>query len=293
MIYLAESGSTKCDGVFLTDEGDEVKRIRTIGFNPYFHKRDFVAKEIVKVPEVRDLGEEVTQVFFYGAGCSSAKLNEEVKVGLEAGFPNAEIHVDHDLTAAAYATYKGEPGISCILGTGSNCVYYDGESTVPGYSGFGFIIGDEGSASHIGKQLVRSYLYRQMPSKYRTEFFNKFQLTEADIRESVYNKPGPNVFLGSLAPFAHERLKEPFFYNIVFDSFKEFIETQVLTFPEAKTCSINFVGSVAHHFETVLKDVLNFFDLRLGVIIRRPVDGLIDYHRNIISERKKSLHGHP
>jgi N-acetylglucosamine kinase-like BadF-type ATPase len=171
-------------------------------------------------------------------------------------------------------------------------VYYDGKKTVPGYSGFGFIIGDEGSASNIGKQLIRSYLYRQMPEKYREEFFKKFQLTEEDIRESIYSKPGPNVFLGSLAPYAHERLNEPFFYNIVFDSFKEFIETQVLTFPESKTCSINFVGSVAYHFETVLKDVLNFFDLELGVIIRRPVDGLIEYHKQIILSSQTIAHGH-
>ncbi len=279
MIYLAESGSTKCDAVFLNDHGEEVKRIRTIGFNPYFHKRDFVAREIVKVPEVKELGEQVTKVHFYGAGCSSPELNLEIAEGLKAGFPNAEISVDHDLTAAAYATYQGEPGISCILGTGSNCVYFDGEKTQPGYSGFGFIIGDEGSASYIGKQLVRSYLYRLMPENYRHEFFSRYHLTEEDIRESIYSKPGPNVFLGNLAPFAHERINEPFFYNMVFDSFKEFIQTQVLTFPQSRECTINFVGSVAYHFETVLRDVLNFFDLRMGVIIRRPVDGLIEYHR--------------
>jgi N-acetylglucosamine kinase-like BadF-type ATPase len=279
MIYIAESGSTKCDAVFLEESGAEIERIRTIGFNPYFHKRDFVAKEIQKVPQVQEMGNQVSKVFFYGAGCSTPELNQEIEEGLKAGFPNATIKVGHDLTAAAYATYQGEPEISCILGTGSNCVYFDGHQTIPGYSGYGFIIGDEGSASNIGKQLVRTYLYRTMPEQYRQEFYQRFQLSEEDIRESVYNKPGPNVFLGNLAPFAHERINEPFFYNLVFDCFKEFIQTQVLTFKQSKDCTINFVGSVAYHFETVLKDVLDFFDLRLGVIIRRPVDGLIAYHQ--------------
>ena len=126
MIYLAESGSTKCDAVFLSDNGEEIKRIRTIGFNPYFHDRHFVADEIQKVEEVSAMGAEVTQVYFYGAGCSSLELNEEVAIGLKAGFPNAEIFVDHDLRASAYATWNDEPQITCILGTGSNCVYYDG-----------------------------------------------------------------------------------------------------------------------------------------------------------------------
>lgn len=280
MIYIAESGSTKCDAVFLDDHGQEIERIRTMGFNPYFHKRDFIATEIVKVPKVQELGDKVEKVFFYGAGCSSPELNREVEIGLKAGFPNAEIKVDHDLKAAAYATWQGEPQICCILGTGSNCVYFDGENTTPGYSGFGFIIGDEGSASYIGKQLIRHYLYRLMPERYRQEFFEAYHLDEEQIRENVYAKSGPNIFLGNLAPFAYERLEDPFFYQLVFDGFKEFVETQVLTFPQAREVTVNFVGSIAYHFEPVLRDVMTFFDLKLGHIVRRPVDGLVEYHRH-------------
>lgn len=288
MIYLAESGSTKCDAVFINKNGEEIRRFRHIGFNPYFHNSDFVATEIQKIPEVRELGEKIEQVYFYGAGCSSPKLNQIIADGLKAGFPNAEIKVDHDLRAAAYATYQGEPEITCILGTGSNCLYYDGQSLIPGNSGYGFIIGDEGSASYIGKQLVRSYLYKQMPAPYRDEFHQQYGFSVEDIRENIYNKPGPNVFLGSLAPFAHERLHIPFFYQLVFNGFKEFIETQILTFEQSKEVKINFVGSVAHHFRAVLEDVLNFFDLELGVIIRRPVDGLVNYHLSHVLKMQKT-----
>jgi N-acetylglucosamine kinase-like BadF-type ATPase len=279
MIYLAESGSTKCDAVFLTEEGEELERIRTKGFNPYFHTRHDVAEEIVKVPKIKELGDQVSQVYFYGAGCSSPELNAEIEEGLKAGFPNASILVGHDLRASAYATWQGEPQITCILGTGSNCVYYDGEKLVPGRSGYGFIIGDEGSASYIGKRIVRAYLYKQIDAELCEELENDYGLNETLIREKVYAPTGANVFLGNLSPFAHKHLEEPYFYQMVFNGFKEFLETQVLPFPQSDKVPISFVGSIAYHFESVLLDALSFFDLKPGIIVRRPVDGLIAYHR--------------
>jgi len=291
MIYLAESGSTKCDAVFLTNEGEEIKRIRTIGFNPYFHDEQFVAKEIIKVPEIAELGSQVDQVYFYGAGCSTPELNEIIARGLKAGFPNAEIQVDHDLRASAYATWNGLPQITCILGTGSNVVYYDGQRLQPGRSGYGFIIGDEGSASYIGKRLVRAYLYRQMSDALCCEFEETFGVDEVIIREKVYAPQGANVFLGSFAPFAHKHLQHPFFYQLVFNGFREFIETQVLPFSQSQKVPISFVGSIAYHFAPVLKDVLDFFDLQEGKIIRRPVDGLIDYYRRYKMNLHKIDHG--
>lgn len=291
MIYLAESGSTKCDAVFLTNEGEEIKRIRTIGFNPYFHDEQFVAREIIKVPEIAELGGQVDQVYFYGAGCSTAELNAVIAQGLKAGFPNAVIQVGHDLKASAYATWNGVPQITCILGTGSNCVYYDGDKLKAGRSGYGFIIGDEGSASYIGKRLVRAYLYRQMSDKLCREFEETFGVDEEIIRERVYAPQGANVFLGAFAPFAHKHIQDPFFYQIVFNGFREFVETQVLPFPQSQKVPISFVGSIAYHFESVLMDVLDFFDLQAGKVIRRPVDGLIDYYRRYIMNYQKVKHG--
>jgi len=291
MIYLAESGSTKCDAVFLTNEGEEIKRIRTIGFNPYFHDEQFVAQEIIKVPEIAELGGQVDQVYFYGAGCSTPELNAIIAQGLKAGFPIAEIQVGHDLKASAYATWDGLAQITCILGTGSNCVYYDGAKLQAGRSGYGFIIGDEGSASYIGKKLVQAYLYRQMSEALCNEFETTFGVDEHIIREKVYAPQGANVFLGGFAPFAHKHIDHPFFYQLVFNGFREFVETQVLPFPNSRKVPISFVGSIAHHFEPVLKDVLHFFDLQAGKVIRRPVDGLIEYYRRYIMNYQNVNHG--
>lgn len=289
MIYIAESGSTKCDAVFLNDDGSEVKRIRTIGFNPYFHSSAFVSEEIQKVSEVQQLGKEVTKVFFFGAGCSSAGLKNKVAEGLKAGFPNAVIEVDHDLQASAYATYNGKPSITCILGTGSNCVYFDGKNIKRKGSGLGFILGDEGSASYIGKKILAGYFYGLMPKEAREDFDKTYNLSKEEIDERVYRSPGVNVFLGNFAPFAHKHIHLPFFYNLVYNGFKEFIATQVITFEESKHVPINFVGSIAHHFSNVLEDVIADFELEMGVIVRRPLDGLIQYLLRYVLKIEKAL----
>ncbi len=277
MIYIAESGSTKCDAVFLKEDGTEVARIRTMGFNPYFHSAEFIDSELKKVPEIKCYGEKVSAVFFFGAGCSSPELNQKVKDGLKGSFPNATIRVDHDLMASAYATYSGEPAISCILGTGSNTVFFDGHTITKGVSGLGYILGDEGSASYIGKKVLAGYLYRQMSKEALKDFNETYDLTPDQIRENVYTRPNVNVFLGSFAPFAHKHIDEKYFYDLVYEGFKTFITSQVMYFPQSAHVPINFVGSIAYHFKGVLEDVIRDLDLKMGVIVRRPLDGLVQY----------------
>lgn len=278
MIYIAESGSTKCDAVFLEEDGTEVSRIKTIGFNPYFHSAEFIDAELQKVEEIQKWGKQVSKAFFYGAGCSSPELNQKVVLGLSRHFPNAEIQVDHDLMASAYATYTGEPAISCILGTGSNTVFFDGKEITKGISGLGYILGDEGSASYIGKKIIASYLYETMPLKFRENFDTTYKISRDEIRQRVYEQPHANVFIGSFSPFAYKHLSDPFFYNLVYEGFKSFVDTQVMYFDQAKTVPIHFVGSIAHHFHEVLEKAISDSNLRMGQVVRRPIDGLIQYY---------------
>lgn len=277
MIFIAESGSTKCDAVFLNEDGSEVQKISTIGFNPYFHNTEFIKKELKKVPEIQKLGKLVTKVFFFGAGCSSPELNQKVVAGLKEGFPNAEIQVDHDLMASAYATYNGKPAISCILGTGSNTIYFDGKKITKGVSGLGYILGDEGSATYIGKKVLAAYLYRILPKHILMDFDATYNLSYEEIRERVYQRPNVNVFLGSFAPFAHKHIAHEFFYTSVYVGFDEFIRTQVLHFEHSREVSIHFVGSIAYHFDNVLQDVMANLNLKMGNILRKPLDGLVHY----------------
>lgn len=280
MIYIAESGSTKCDGVFLNEDGTEVCRIKTMGLNPYFHDSDFIKNELEKNEEIKKLGPEVSRVFFFGSGCSTPQLNEKVHAGLIPHFPNAAINVDHDLMASAYATYQGKPEISCILGTGSNAVYFDGEQIIKGIAGLGYILGDEGSASYIGKKVLSSYLYETMPETFRRDFHRTYNLTADQIKERVYNKPHANVFIADFALFAHQHIKDHFFESMVYEGFFLFLNVQVKYFEQAKKVPIGFVGSVAYYFKPLLEKAVNDAGLSMGQIVRRPIDGLLNYYRS-------------
>jgi N-acetylglucosamine kinase-like BadF-type ATPase len=282
MIYLAESGSTKTDAVLLSDSGEEVLRFGHIGLNPYFYDADMISAELKKVPQLTDRVHEINQVYFYAAGSSSEFLANRLKEGLARVFKDAEVQVDHDLMACAYATYSGEPGISCILGTGSNSIYFDGTHTEHSNSGMGFILGDEGSASYIGKRLLRGYFYQRMPEEFRPKFARQYRLDKDYVIKRVYQEEHANVFLASFAPFASENIGHPFFWEIVFSGFKEFLENHVLCFPQARRVPVHFVGSIAWYFSEILRNVMDHLDLKPGQIVQKPLDKLIEYHRKYI-----------
>ena len=278
MIYLADSGSTKCDAILMEKDGTEVLRFRSVGYNPYMHPLERMQAGIREIPEIKQYGSQIEEVYYYGAGCSTTELKAKMAEALKAGFPNAQIIVDHDLMASSYATYTGEPAISCILGTGSNCSFFDGENIVLGNSGFGYILGDEGSASYIGKKVLAGYAYKTMPEEAYKDFAQEYGYTKNDILTNLYEKPNPNVFLGDLAPFAKKYIHLNFFHSAVKQGFTEFLSTQVVPFPKSKEVPVHFVGSIAFHFEDVLQEAIEELDLQMGQIVRRPLDGLKDYH---------------
>lgn len=289
MIFIAESGSTKCDAVFVKEDGSEVTRINTMGFNPFFHTSAFIQQELSTVAEINTYGSEVTRVFFYGAGCSSPALNKIVAKGLEKAFPNADILVDHDLKSCAYATYGGNPAISCILGTGSNSVYYDGKTISEEVPALAYILGDEGSASYLGKKLLAAYLYKHLPQVIHDDFADTYNLSKDEILDSVYTKPNANVFLAGFAPFYSKHIDHPFMWEIVFTGFRNFLQTHALCYPNAREVELNFVGSIAYYFKDVLEAAVNHLDLRMGNIVQKPLDGLIKYHLEyIIGKEAKS-----
>ncbi len=282
MIYLAESGSTKTDAVLLDDAGEVIQRFNHIGLNPYFYSAEMINAEIRKIPEIKEHYDSIKQVYFYASGSSSEFLACRLKQGLSAVFQKAQIHVDHDLVACSYATYTGEPAISCILGTGSNSVYFDGQNFSNSNSGMGFILGDEGAASYIGKRLLRGYFYRRMPEEYRGKFKAQYNLEKDEVTRRVYQEEHANVYLASFAPFASENIAHPYFWEIVFSGFMEFLENHVLCFDNARQVPIHFVGSIAWYFQDILKEVMGHMDLKPGQIIQKPLDNLIEYHRKYI-----------
>ncbi|MEY2970519.1 MAG: hypothetical protein RLZZ599_892 [Bacteroidota bacterium] len=278
MILIAESGSTKSDWVALNADGSEHVRFSTMGFNPYFHTAPFIQEELESNSVIAEIKTRVDYVYFYGAGSSSESLKDIIKDGLTRVMPTAHILVDHDLLASAYSTYTGVPAITCILGTGSNSCYFDGTSVSEVVPALAYILGDEGSASYIGKRLVADFLYKKLPAEMAEDFYNTYGLDKDEIITSVYNKPNANVYLASFSRFAGKHMENPYVKEIVREGFAKFADIHIACFEQCREVPIHFVGSVGAIFHEILEDVLAERGFTMGQIMRKPVDGLIKYH---------------
>lgn len=278
MILIAESGSTKCDWVLLDTKGREIDRWNTMGLNPFFHTSEMVHDVLKHNNGLRLWADKIHQTYFYGAGCSAPHLKETIKKGLDLFFNNALNNVGHDLEAAAFALYNGEPEVACILGTGSNSCFFDGKHVSEKVPALGYILGDEGSASYIGKRLITDYLYQRLPKELQCEFESMYGLTKDDILNRVYNQDHANVYLASFGPFAGKHAGHPYIQKLVKEGFMKFIEIHVACFSEANKVPISFVGSVAKVFEDLLTECIDHFGFKKGKILAKPVNHLVQYH---------------
>lgn len=281
MFFVVESGSTKSDWVLIENKNNQ-SFYSTMGFNPYFHSSDLIESELRKNSDIMHVAESVKGIYFYGAGCSSKELNGIVENGLRRIFSNAEILVDHDLLACAYATYGGKPVISCIIGTGSNSCYFDGENLSEEVPALGYVLGDEGSGSYFGKQLISNFLYKKLPLELSTDFSETYRMGKDELIDHVYKQSNPNVFIASFMPFIAKHKSHEYIKNMVREGFKEFIEIHVCCFENCREVEVNFVGSISDIFEEQLQEAASEMGIQIGRIIRRPVDSLVNYHLNYL-----------
>ena len=277
MILLADSGSTKTDWG-LVENGKLVKSLRTSGMNPFQMSEEAITEEI-KYHLVPELPSTVLdEVHFYGAGCTKEK-QPIVERALRANLTiNGECEVASDMLGAARGICGHKPGIACILGTGSNSCSYDGKNLVKNVSPLGFILGDEGSGAVLGKLLVGDVLKNQMPETIIKRFFEKYDLTPAEIIDRVYRQPKPNTFLASFVPFLEENIDEPKIYNLVKESFRSFLRRNVMQYDGWQTLPIGFNGSIAKIYKKPLLEALEEEGMHLGRIIQAPMEAMVEYH---------------
>jgi N-acetylglucosamine kinase-like BadF-type ATPase len=240
---------------------------------------DELYNRILSNEDLTTIFETTEAVDFYGAGCGTKIPKQIFTEVLQRLFPNAAITVNEDLLAAVYAATT-EPGIVCILGTGSNSCYYDGQQIVPSVPSLGYVLMDEASGNYFGKRLIRDYYYQKMPKKLMKEFETRFDVDADVIKTNVYRKPNPNTYLASFAEFIFTCEEvNGYFYKLISEGVTKFIENRVLCYKEAQNVPVHFIGSIAHFSEEMITDAMMPYNLTLGNIIRRPIDGLIDYYR--------------
>lgn len=279
MLLIGVSGSTKCDWQ-LVNEAKAVSRFSSVGINPFFHDESFIEQSIRNIREINEALENIEAVFIYSAGCGSKNLQSIVKRAVARIFPKSHHYVNHDIVASALATYSGVPALSCILGTGSNCCFFDGDILRQETPALDYVLGDEGGGSYYGKRLLNAYLHKQLPEHLREKFQETFNLTRDEILENVYMKPYANVYLASFMKFIQENQEEEYFKNMVREGMTLFMNQYVTPYAKYKTIDTHFTGSIAHYFQDILKEVAVSMDIKVGKIIKEPIDDLVKYHIN-------------
>jgi N-acetylglucosamine kinase-like BadF-type ATPase len=280
MVIVVDSGSTKTEWKLL-DKGTSGNSFFTAGINPYFLSTEAIFQLLNN--ELNALaGAEPDQLYFYGTGCNSEAKNNTVKEALQDFFNPGSIFVGSDLLGAAKSLCGHDPGIACIIGTGSNSCYYNGTEIISNVAPLGYILGDEGGGAVLGRKLVAAVLKKQVPDSVVERFFDTYNITRAEILENVYMKPFPNRFLGQFARFISANIEVPELQDIITASFDEFIKRNVLQYPEAKLLPVNFTGSIAYHFRSYLEALLVQNNLKTGIITLSPMENLVKYHLELI-----------
>ena len=281
MILIADGGSTKCDWILLNSEGEIVLKTRTAGLNPAVVDEEELYLRIRENEDLKSIFTKVQVLDFYGAGCGTETPQKIFLNVLNDLFVNADVTVNEDLLAAVYAaTANVEPGIVCILGTGSNSCYFDGQKIHANVPSLGYVLMDEASGNYFGKRLIRDYYYQKMPQKLAKQFEKRFDLDPDVIKINVYKKSNPNAYLASFAEFIFTSEEvNGYFWKLISEGMTKFIENRVLCYKEAQNVPIHFIGSIAHFSEEMIRDAMAPYHLELGNIIRRPIDGLIEYYR--------------
>lgn len=280
MTLITDGGSTKCDWVLLDNNGETVFKTETSGLNPAVFPKEELVFRILSNETLKSVFNTVEVLDFYGAGCGTATMRRILKEILSDLFPNAKISVFEDITAAVYAATSA-PGIVCILGTGSNSCYFDGTKIHSPIPSLGYILMDEASGNYFGKRLIRDYYYKRMPSEIAQEFENQFNLDADEIKINLYKKNNPNAYLASFSQFVF-RQKEinPYFYALIEEGISKFIECRILCYEKARQIPIHFIGSIAHFSKSVIENCFKKYNLELGNIVHRPIEGLVTHYQN-------------
>ncbi|WP_452596772.1 BadF/BadG/BcrA/BcrD ATPase family protein [Pontimicrobium sp. MEBiC01747] len=282
MILIVDSGSTKCDWIAVDENGNQVlEKIRTKGLNPAILTEKKLKKTIKKSKALKENKNEVTHVFFYGAGCGTEKPRQTLKLVLQTFFVNAKVSVNEDTMAAVYATINNntEAAVVCILGTGSNCSYYDGKQLHQRVASLGYSIMDDAAGNYYGRQLLRDYYFNHMPEDLKVSFEDKYNLEADYIKHNLYKQPNPNAYLANFAEFMILNKDSEYVVELIKKGIRVFAKNMIMQYKEElKTVPVHFAGSIAFFCQEEIKIIAQEFGFKTGNFERRPIEGLVNYH---------------
>ena len=283
MILVVDSGSTKTDWIAIDKNGKIKFSTQTRGMNPQVLSSSIISERIVNNFDLYNNRDSIKKIFFYGAGCGvSSSVNRILKV-FKSIFKNSDFDVKEDTYAAVYSTIKlGEKSIVCILGTGSNCSYYDGIDIEQRIISLGYTLMDEASGNFFGKELIRSYYFNEMDIDIAKAFEKEYDLNADVIKDNLYRKENPNAYLATFSKFLIENKDYKVFKEIIYNGLNRFIAHQIMQFKDCYDIPIHFVGSIAHYLKKEIRVSLNEKGMKMGNIVQRPIDNLVNYHLTLL-----------
>ena len=283
MIFVVDSGSTKTDWIALDDSGEVLFSTQTLGLNPQVLPSAILTERVINNYDLYQNREKVSHVYFYGAGCGVESPVRRIEKVFSEIFASSKFSILEDTYAAVYATTRpNNPAIVCILGTGSNCTYFDGKEIEQRTTSLGYVLMDEASGNFYGKQLIRAYYFKTMPEILAKKFEDQYDLSPDQIKENVYRRENPNTYLAKFAKFIIEHKEFTEMKTIIEDGLQRFIFHQILQFDDAKEVPIHFIGSIAHYLKDEIDESLKKNGLSLGNVVKRPIDGLVEHHRKLL-----------
>jgi len=277
MILICDSGSTKADWLLM--DGRKIQStFQTPGLNPVNLSEKSLSAILNSEKRIKKVSPYLSEVHFFGSGCGNAEGRSRMMKVLKKVFPKTKITVENDLMASAISTCGNEKGVVAILGTGSNCCYFDGKKIHLKNFGLGFMLGDEGSGTWFGRKFLVAYLYGQMPAPLAKKFYATYKVDRQKAIESVYKKLNPNIFLSSFMPFIIANSKNSFVKTFLQEGLEYFFDTTILAFPESKKAAVHFTGSIAALLEQEIRQAGKKKKIRIGKIIKQPMEGLALYY---------------
>jgi len=279
MKLLVDSGSTKADWISIDETGKILFTTQTLGLNPEVLNKEEIISRVNDRFDISLNKENVTHLFFYGDGCGTDRMKDFLTDVFKEYFPNATVVVHEDTYAAVYATTpKNEKAIVCILGTGSNCSYFDGKILHQKVQSLGYIAMDDCSGNQFGRQLIRDYYFGKMPSNLANKFAETYDLDADVIKNHLYKQPNPNAYMATFAKFLILHKDEEYCQKLVRKDMQVFVDNYITQYENCKEVPVHFIGSIAFYLKEELKEVLESNGLTIGNVLRRPIDGLIDFH---------------
>jgi len=283
MKLIVDSGSTKTDWISINDNGETLFQTQTLGLNPQVLSEYILEERIINNYEIYQSRKNVSDIYFYGAGCGTEPPKKLIKKVFSPIFKNANFVIKEDTYAAVYACCKPEEkAIVSILGTGSNCSYFDGKNIHQKITSLGYILMDDASGNYFGRQLLRDYYFNNMPQELQIKFKSEFNLEAELIKDHLYKKPNPNTYLAKFAKFLIQNKDLKYSKDLITKGFNLFINNQILQFENSSEIPLHFVGSIGFYLKENLKSSLNNKGLICGKILKKPIDGLVAYHKNYI-----------